>query len=201
MKHHDLGCSNFLRMISGAIKLPTSQLLPILVRQSIPISKRFANISGITGIRSLFLLLARKNRPIHHRTIGNHFLHASVKRSKQSRRSAKTSPDHKHFIDRHAKKPPKRKLSELLRQPVNQIQNVFMRRFFQKLPATLPSSAISRIKHPIPLPGKKFGQRLFARDRRHPIAEDDRPLHLPASSRRQEFSNNVACESRPEHGA
>src|ERR1019366_4013163 len=79
------------------------------------------------------------------------------------------------------------------------VQNVQVRRSGQKLSATFPRSAISRIKHPISLGGKKFSQRLFARNRRHPIAQNNRPLPLSSSSRRQEFRDDVAHESCPEH--
>src|SRR5208283_1605302 len=97
------------------------------------------------------------------------------------------------------KPPPKRQLFEFLGQPADHVQNVQVRRSSQKLPATLPSSPIPRIKHPVSLPGKKFSQRLFAGDGRHPIAQDDRPLRFPSPSRRQELSNNLALESCPEH--
>jgi hypothetical protein len=40
---------------------------------------------------------------------------------------------------------------------------------------------------------------LFARNRRHPIAQDNRPLRFPRPSRGQELSQNVALESCPEH--
>src|SRR5208283_2611704 len=62
------------------------------------------------------------------------------------------------------KPPPKRQLFEFLGQPADHVQNVQVRRSSQKLPATLPSSPIPRIKHPVSLPGKKFSQRLFAGD-------------------------------------
>ncbi len=199
MKHHDLRSSNFLRAICRVIKLSTTQLLPISFGQPISIPERLANIRGVTGIRSLFLLLARKNRPIHHRAIGDDFFHAWVERRKDRRRPAKTSPDHKQLVDRHAKSLAKCPLSEFFRQSPNHVQDVLVRRFFQELPATLPRSAIARIKHPVSLPGEECRQRLFARDRRHPIAQDDRPLRFPRSSWRQKFSNNVAFESCPEH--
>jgi len=200
MKHHDLRRTNFRSMMDRVIKLSTKKLLPIPIRQPIPISKRRPNIRSITRIRSLLLLFARKNRPIHHRTISNHFLHARIERGKNSRRPAKTPPDHKEFIHRDAKSLPKRQLAKLSRKSPNHVQNIQVRRSCQKLPATLPRSPIARIKHPVSLPREKFSQRLFARNRRHPIAQDNRPLPFPRSSRSQEFSYHVVFKSCPEHG-
>ena len=201
MKHHDLRRINFRSMIGRVIELSAPQLLPVLVRQPIPIPKRRPNISGIAGIRSLFFLFASKNPPIHHRTISNHLLNATIKRSKNSRRPAKTSPNHKHFIQRNAKSPSKRQLSKLFRKSADDVQNIQVRRSSQKLPAALPGSPIPRIKHPISLRGKKFSQRLLARNRRHPIAKNNRPSNLPSTIRRQKFRNNIVCESCPEHSA
>src|SRR5208282_2895948 len=199
MKHHHLRSTNFRSVICGVIELSTTEFRPIPVRQPIPLPKRRANISCITRIRGLLFLLARKNGPIHHRTIGNHLLHAIIQRTKDSRRPAKTPPDHKHFIHRQTKPPPKRQLPKLRCQPANHVQDVQVRRSCQKLPATLPRSPIARIKHPVSLPREKFSQRLFARNRRHPIAQDNRPLRFPRSSRSQEFSYHVAFKSCPEH--
>ncbi len=199
MKHHDLRRNNFRSVIDRVIKSSTPQLLPALVRQPISIPKRRPNIISVAGIRSLFLLRASKNPPIHHRTISNHLLNARIKRRKNSRRPAKTPPNHKHFIQRNAKSPSKRQLSKLFRKSANDVQNVQVRRSSQKLPATLPGSSIPRIKHPISLRGKKFSQWLLARNRRHPITKNNRPSNLPSASRRQEFRNNIACESCPEH--
>jgi len=199
MKHHHLRSTNFRSVICRAIKLSSTQFVPIPGRQPVPISKRRANIRGVTRIRSLFLLLSRKNGPIHHRTIGNHFLNARIKRSKNRRRTAKTPANYKHFTHRQTKPPPKRQLPKLRRQPANHVQNVQVRRSCQKLPATLPRSPIARIKHPVSLPREKFSQRLFARNRRHTIAQNNRPLRFPRSSRSQEFSYHVAFKSCPEH--
>ena len=201
MKHHDLGSTDLPSMISRVIKLPAAKLRPILIGQPISIPKRRPNISRVAGIRSLFLLLTRKNRPIHHRTISDNLLNPRIKRSQKSRRPAKTSPNHKHFIQRRrqAKAPPKSQLAKLFRQPANNIQNVQMRRAFQKQPATLPGPAIPWIKHPISLRRKKLSQRLLARNRRHPIAKYDHPLNSSSPRRRQEFINNVACKSSSKH--
>src|SRR5208282_4394402 len=199
MKHHDLRSRNLVRMKYRVIELPTPQLLPILVGQPISIPERRANIGGVAGIGSLGLLRTRKNRPIHHRTIGNRSFDARIKRTENRRRPAKTSPNHKQLIQRHSKAPPKRKLSEFFRQSANHIQDIFMRRLLQKLSATLPRSPIAWIKHPVSLLAKKFRQSLFARNRRHPVAKNNRPSSLPRSSRRQELSDNIALESCPEH--
>src|SRR5271165_5081776 len=199
MKHHDLRRSNFRRMISGVVEFPPAQLLPIAVRQAVPIPKRRTNISGVAGVRSLSLLRSRKNPPIHHRTIRNRSLNPGIKRTKNSRCPAKAPANHKHFIQRNAKPPPKRQLPKLLRQSADHIQNVQMRRSFQEFPAALPSPAIPRIEHPISLTAKKFGHPLFARNRRHPIAKNNGPLRLTAPGRRQELRDDVTCKSRPEH--
>src|ERR1019366_3539126 len=108
MKHHDLRSTNFRRVIDRVIKLPAAQLLPIPIRQPIPLPKRRPNVSGVTRIRSLLLLLPRKNPPIHHRTIRHHLLNPRIKRNKNRRRPAKTPPNHKHVIHLHPKPPPKR---------------------------------------------------------------------------------------------
>src|ERR1700691_6535058 len=113
MKNQDLGSSNFPRMISRVIKLTVAQLLPISIRQSIPVSKCRPNVSSVVGIRGLRLLFARKNRPIYHGTVSNHLLNSMIEQSKNSRRPAKTSSDHKHFTQGHAKAPFKRQLSKL----------------------------------------------------------------------------------------
>src|SRR6202453_655533 len=144
MKHHDLGGSNFPRVISGVTKLATTQLLPIPIRQPISIPKRRANISSVVGMRSLLLRLARKNCPIHHRTIRHHLPDSRIKRSKKSRRSAETPPNHKLFPRGHAKALRKRQRAKLFRKSANHIENTRVRRSFQKSPATLPSPAIAR---------------------------------------------------------
>ena len=199
MKHHDLRRINFGSMICRVVKLPSKQFSPVPIRQPIPRPKRRLNILRVTRIRSLLLLLPPKNRPIHHRTIGHHFPNPRIQRSQNGRRATKTPANHKHFLRRDAKPSPKSQLPKLSRQSANHIQNIQVRRPRQKLAATLPRSAIPGIEHPVSFSREKFSQRLFARNRRHPIAQDNRPLRFPRPSRGQELSQNVALESCPEH--
>jgi len=61
------------------------------------------------------------------------------------------------------------------------------------------SSAIARIDDPEALFGKKFRQGLLARNRRHPVAQDDHPLGFAGTRWRQEFRYDSLPESRSEH--
>jgi hypothetical protein len=183
---------NFAGMIRRVIKLPSKQLLPIPIRQPIPLPKRRPNIRRITWIRSLLLLLPPKNRPIHHRTIRHHLLHP---RSSSEQRWPPRRQNSRQSQTLHQ---PRREIAaqtpalEFFRQSANHVQNVQVRRSRQKLAATLPRSAIPRIEHPISLRREKFSQRLFARNRRHPIAQDNRPLRFRSARRRQKLGKNVA---------
>src|ERR1035441_3672035 len=147
----------------------------------------------------LFFLLAGKNPPIHDRAIRNDLRHSRIERAQNRRRPTKTSPNHKHFIRRQTKSPAECQLAKLTSQSINHIQNVQVRRPLQKLSATFPRPAITRIKHPISLARKKFSQRLLARNRRHPVAQDNHPLNFSSPPGRQEFRDNLALESSSEH--
>jgi len=199
MKHHDLLGRHLAHAMNRAIKLPILQLLPISIRQPVSRAERLANISRVTRIRSLFLLFARQDRPIHDRTVRNHFPHARIKRTQQRRSSAKTSADYKDFVSPHSKTTPKRNLAKLTLYSVDHVKNIQMRRPRQKPPAALPSSAIPRIKHPISLRRQKLRERLLARNRRHPIAQNNHALLYSSSRRRQKLSKNVFREPRPKH--
>ena len=182
MKHHDLRGSHFLRTVSRVIELSTTQLFPIAIGKAIRPSESFANVRSITPVRSLFFLFAPQNRPIHHRTISNHFFHPPINRAEKRRRPAKATADHKNLISPHSKPPPKRHLSELPLQSLDHLENVYMRRSFQKFSTTLPRAAIARIKDPISLSGKEFGKRLLARNRWHAIAQNNRAFFLRSAA-------------------
>ena len=199
MKHHDLLGRHLAHAMNRAIKLPILQLLPISIRQPVSRAERLANISRVTRIRSLFLLFARQDRPIHDRTVRNHFPHARIKRTQQRRSSAKTSADYKDFVSPHSKTTPKRNLAKLTLYSVDHVKNIQMRRPRQKPPAALPSSAIPRIKHPISLRRQKLRERLLARNRRHPIAQNNHALLYSSSRRRQKLCKNIPCKLGSKH--
>ncbi len=122
MKHHDLGSTNLREHDKQGYKTcRRASFAQFLSDSRYPFPKRRANISRIARIRSLFLLLTRKNRPIHHRTISDNLLNPRIERSQKSRRPAKTPPNHKHFIQRlsreSAAQTPTRETPSPARQP------------------------------------------------------------------------------------
>ena len=199
MKHHDLRPCNFIRMINGTIKFPIPQLLPIPIRKPVPISKCLADVRRIIRIRSLFALLARQNSPIHHRTICHHSFHPRIQRTKQRRRPAKASANHENLRSGHPKPSPKRQFPKLALQSPNHIQNIQLRRSFQKFSRTLPSPAIPRIEDPVSRPGKKLRQRLLPRNRRHPIAQNNHPLFFHPPRWRKKLRDNLPLKSSSKH--
>jgi len=199
MKNHHLPRIDLRPARPRTIKIPAPQLIPIRIRQPISIPKRLTNISRITLLGSFQLLRAIQNRPIRHRTIRHHSIHPRIERRQNRRRSAKTSSNHKNPIRSHCKSPPKRTLHQPLRQLIDDIQNVLMRRPPQKLAPTLPRSAISRIHHPKSLPRQKFAQPLLARNRGHPIAQNNSARLLARPHRRQKLRHDFLLESSSKH--
>jgi len=173
MKHHDLRRINFRRPVHWVIKLPVQQLLPIPFREPIPLPNARPKICCIAGIRSLLLLLSRQNPPIHHRTIRHHPFHSRIQRRKNRRRPAKLPPitntSTAHSRNR-AQTPARETLS-----PTRRLHPEYpCAETAPEIRRHSPSPPIARIKTPNILRRQKFRERLLPRNRRHPIAQDDR---------------------------
>src|SRR5215470_3667862 len=151
MKHHDLRPIDLTCLMRRVIELPGIQLSPVFVRDPIPVAESLSNIGGVIRVGGLRFLRLAQDRPIHHRTIRDDFLHSTIERAKNGRGASEASPDDKHIFDSRIKPLPKSSLPKLSRESVDHIKNVQMRRPFQKLTPALPSPAIPRIEHPISL--------------------------------------------------
>src|SRR5580692_8584616 len=131
------------------VKHAAVQLVPVLVGEAIPITECGADVRWITWVRGFLLLFFLQDGPIYDRTIGNHFCYALIHRGKNGGSTTKTSADDENLIGRANKLLTKGKFSNSFGQLAHDVENIFVRRAFKKLPSTLPCSAPSRIKDPI----------------------------------------------------
>src|SRR5579864_4398407 len=175
------------------------QLVPVLLRQPVPIPERLANIGSVARVRCFFLLFLAQDAPVHHRAVRNHLLHPLIPRRKNRSRAPEASTNHEDFIWRQFEPPPKSRLFHTLGQLIHHVAQVLLRRLLQKHAIALPGPAPSRIKDPISLSRKKLREPLFAWHPRHSVAQKNHSVPLPFPRRRQKLRHDLLLESRPEH--
>jgi len=171
-----------------------AQLGPVLFWETIAMTKGLADVRCVARVGGLFLLLLRKDVPIYNRTVRDHLSYSWIERSENRGGPAEASTDYVNVVWGEKKRLSKRSLANSFRQFVDDVAQVLCRRLLQKATSTFPCASPSRINHPISFLGKKLCQRLFSRNGRHAIAENDQFLTFCRSRRRQELSDDFSGE-------
>src|SRR4029077_5097898 len=113
--------------------------------------------------------------------------------------TAKAPADNEDLIWRQSESLTERNFPQFPWQFVEDVEDVFVGRFSEKLTAAFPRPAIARVDPPKAFGSEKFRQWLFARNRRHPVAQDNELLFFPRSRGRQKFCDDFVLESGSEH--
>src|SRR5258708_1446872 len=64
VEDHDLRGGQFLDMMRGVVEGPGAQLVPVLFGEPVAVAKCLADVSRVTFVGCLFLLLFRQDAPI-----------------------------------------------------------------------------------------------------------------------------------------
>src|SRR5439155_22487833 len=178
VEHQHLRRIDFVFLVPRVVEGAAPKLRPIRIRNPVSISKGFTDVLGVVLFRSFRLLTLIQNAPVHNRAVCDNPLNSWIKRLQDCRRTAEASADDKDLIRCQPEATTECNFLKLSRQLVEDVENVSMWRFLQKLPAALPCSAIPWINNPKALASDKSRQRLLTRNRRHAIAQNDELLVL-----------------------
>src|SRR5262249_49387779 len=117
-------------------------------------------------------------------------------------RSAEASANKEDLVWGERELPSKSDLRYALRQFIDEVEDIFMRRPLEELAIALPSASIAGIEHPISILREECRQRLLPPNGRHAVAQNDDSLLLSRRpGRRQKFGNDLILKLRTQHTA
>src|SRR5439155_19056509 len=91
VEDQDLCGCQLLYMMRGVIEDSGAQLGPVLFGEPIPVAECLTDVSRVTLVGGLFLLLLGQDAPINHRTIGDDLIDSWIEGRKNGRRTAEAA--------------------------------------------------------------------------------------------------------------
>ena len=192
VKYKNLTAIDFLRMRNRIIKHPVQKLIPPRTRRTV------RHAIGLEHKRNPIFhpLCLAVLAPINNRRNGNYFVHPRIPRRKNDRRSAKTGTYEQDILRSYRIAFLRPQISEPLRQCIDHIYEVLIKRLLQKYSFTLPCSSIANMECGVALLCKKSHHVTIARCARRSIAKNRDFRRGPV--RQQNFREYFFLKKRPE---